>query len=59
MNEIEKRIEEFSNKNKEELNSIIFELNSLFSKYNLKKLVDLYDIGFNSSLSDLNNYIDK
>ena len=59
LKETELKIDDFMKNNKEYLNQLIYELNILFSKENLEKLANLYEIGFQSCLNKIKNDIQQ
>ena len=59
LEENKKVIKEFLDKNKENLDKIILELDNLFSVVNLEKLAHNYEVAFNSSLEKTENEINK
>ena len=54
-----KVIKAFLDKNKENLDKVILELDNLFSVEKLEKLAHNYDVAFNSSLEKTKNEINK
>ena len=59
INRVGKVRKEFYRKNKEELDKIIYDLNSTISKYKLEKLSNLFNIALNSSLEKIKNDIEN
>jgi len=59
LEENKKVIKEFLDKNKENLDKIILELDNLFSVVKLEKLAHNYEVAFNSSLEKTKNEINK
>ena len=57
--EFKKLIEDFLRDNKDELDSIIFNLSMSFSNDTLEDLANLYDVAFNSSLEKIDKEIDE